>query len=199
MSSHHQRPHHLGPTHLSLATIAAALAVLPVAAFAQASPDIGITYDCDTAANHFSELVLPAGAAPFTVTGKLRLNAVAASKEYLPVARLAISNASDNPGASDQPWAGFEYAMVPAIKKTPATAILATSTFEVGKKADMQPFAIPSAAEISFSLAYDGSHVVMTVDGHERQFDFTATKPVVRIVCSTGEFLYTNLLIRPRG
>ena len=146
-------------------------AAMSAAAFAQAAPDAGITYDCDTAA----------------------------SKEYLPLARLAISNASDQPGPSEQGWAGFEYDMVPADKKTPATAILASSTFEAGKKVEMHPFAIPGAAEISFSLAYDGTHVTMTVDGHEKQLDFVATRPVVRIVCSTGEFLYANLLIRPRG
>ncbi|GAA0325175.1 hypothetical protein GCM10009087_39380 [Sphingomonas oligophenolica] len=188
------------PLHsLRVAIIAAALAAVPTTAFAQTPQDSGITYDCDTAANHFSELILPAGAAPFTVAGKVRLNQVAASKEYLPLARLAISNASDQPGPSDQAWAGFEFDMVPADKKNPAASIVAYSIRETGKKPDMQPIAIASGAEIPFSVLYDGTHVTVSVDGHEKQFAFTAAKPVVSIVCSTGEFLYTNLLIRPRG
>ena len=47
-----------------------------------------ITYDCDTAADHFSELVLPAADVPFTVSGNLQLNALAGSKKYVALARI---------------------------------------------------------------------------------------------------------------
>ena len=48
----------------------------------------GITYDCDTAANHFSELILPAGTGPFTVSGNVKLNALADVTKYAPIARV---------------------------------------------------------------------------------------------------------------
>ena len=186
--------------HLAVAAIAATCAVVPAAALAQtANP--GITYDCDTATDHFSELSLPAGPAPFTVTGKVKMMTSATSKEYLPMARLAISNASADPsGPSDEGWAGFEFIVGPAkTGKAPSIPALDFSTKTKGQTPDQSIIGITSATEVPFSLTYDGAHVTVSVDGHDKQFDFTAAKPVVRITCSTGEFLYTNLVILPRG
>jgi hypothetical protein len=186
--------------HLGILVAAPMLIAAPGEALAQAKPDSGITYDCDTAADHYSELVLPAGAAPFTVTGKVKLMNVVASTDYVPMARLAISNAQDQPGPSSQGWTGFEFLVAPAAKgKQPTISALAYSRKEEGKKTDMEIFGTPGATEVPFSLVYDGTQVAMSVDGHEKQFAFTAARPVVRIVCSTGEFLFSNLVIRPQG
>jgi hypothetical protein len=185
--------------HLGIGVAAAMIAAVPNAALAQARADSGITYDCDTAANHYSELVLPAGAAPFTVTGKVKLLSVVASKEYVPIARLSISNASGQPGPADEGWAGFECMVAPAAKgKTPTISALAFSRREVGKENDVDIAGAPSGEDVPFTLAYDGARVSVNVDGHTKQFEFVSSKPVVRIVCSTGEFLYSDILIRPR-
>lgn len=185
--------------HLALAAIVATFAAVPTAALAQAA-DPGITYDCDTATDHFSELSLPAGPAPFTVTGKVKMMTAAASKEFLPMARLTISNATDQPGPSDEGWAGFEFIVGPVKQgKLPTLPILDYSTKAKGQKNAVDIIGKPSADEVPFSLTYDGAHVTVSVDGHEKQLDYTAAKPVVRIICSTGEFLYTNLVIRPRS
>lgn len=185
--------------HLGICVAAATIAAVPNAALAQAKADSGITYDCDTAANHYSELVLPAGAAPFTVTGKVKLMNIVASKEYVPMARLSISNASGQPGPSDEGWAGFEFMVVPAAKgKAPPISAIAFSRREVGKENDVEIAGAPSGENVPFTLDYDGARVSVNVDGHAKQFEFVSSKPVVRIVCSTGEFLYSDLVIQPR-
>jgi hypothetical protein len=178
------------------AAFAAALVALPGAASAQTRD--GIRYDCDTAANHFSELLLPAGPAPFIVTGKVKLMTLAASKEYVPMTQLAIGSASDKPGPADSDIAGFEYLVAPTDKgKSPSLSFLAFVTRKAGKEKDMQIVAKPSDAEVAFTLFYDGADVTVTIDGHEKKYELKATRPVVRITCSTGEFLYSDLLIRP--
>lgn len=82
---------------------------------AMAAPN-GITYDCDTAADHFSELVLPAPKGPFIVRGQVKVKAIAASEEYVPLTRLAIMEAPEKLGASSQNQAGFSLAALPAGK-----------------------------------------------------------------------------------
>ena len=48
-----------------------------------------------------------------------------------------------------------------------------------------------------FTLAYDGSAVAVTVGNETRSFPLKIADPAVRIVCSTGEFLVTDLTISP--
>lgn len=172
-------------------------AAIPGAAFGQAAPDAGITYDCDTAANHFSQLLLPAPPAPFLVTGKVRAMSNAASKQYVPMTRLTISTPGDGPAKSENS-AGLEFLIAPtAMDKPPTLPMLAFSQKEAGKDRVTDIIAPPGTTDISFRLVYDGAHVAVTVDGHERRIAFTAPRPVVEIVCSTGEFLYTGLTIKP--
>src|SRR3954470_2925518 len=72
----------------------------------------GIAYDCDTAPNHYSELVLPAPAGPFTVSGNVQLNALAEVTKYTPLARVQISSASE-PGQSPDSFAGVSVMALP--------------------------------------------------------------------------------------
>jgi hypothetical protein len=183
--------------YLGAAAFVTAIVAMPGRASAQ-TPD-GIRYDCDTAANHFSELVLPAIPAPFIVTGKVRLMTLAASTKYVPMTQLAISTASDKPGPADEDLAGFKYIVAPTARdKPPSLPFLAFVTQKAsGKDNGMQILAKPSDAEVAFTLLYDGADVTVIIDGHEKKFELKATRPVVRITCSTGEFLYSDLRIRP--
>jgi hypothetical protein len=52
-------------------------------------------------------------------------------------------------------------------------------------------------SEQAFSMVYDGSSLAVTV-GENKSFPLRLTDPVVRIVCSTGEFLITDLTITAR-
>jgi hypothetical protein len=161
----------------------------------------GILYDCDTAANHFSELALPAGSIPFSVSGKVQLNAMAPSKKFAAIARIQIASAAE-PGKSPADFAGFSLSALPAdAQKTPsgAAAVQMLSYNVKGKDDDVLPSSMtdrPGTAQ-PFTLAYDGSAVSVTVGHETRSFPLKIANPAVRIVCSTGEFLITELAISP--
>jgi hypothetical protein len=161
----------------------------------------GITYDCDTAAEHFSELVLPAPGASFVVSGNVKLNALARSKTYAPIGRIQISPAGA-PGQSPSAFAGFSLTALPTdARKAPAGAsVVQMLSFNVsGKEDEALPLSLltkPGTVQ-PFSLSYDGSQVTVNLGTESRRFPFKAAEPVVRIVCSTGEFLFTDLIIKP--
>ena len=47
-----------------------------------------------------------------------------------------------------------------------------------------------------FTLSYDGSKVTIILGPETRVLPLKLVEPVVRIVCSTGEFLFTDLTIK---
>lgn len=161
----------------------------------------GITYDCDTAAAHFSELALPAGSAPVTVTGNLQLREMAESQNWLPIARLALATAAE-PGARPTQSAGFSLTVVPKDKaKLPpgVDAVQMLSYNATGKEDEPLPLSLlakPGTVQ-SFSLTYDGENVVIRLGDETKSIPLKTTEPVVRIICSTGEFLFTELTITP--
>jgi hypothetical protein len=175
---------------------AAAVALLTVSAAVEAK---GITYDCDTAANHFSELSLPVDGGAFTVSGKVQLNALVGSATYIPVARIQIAS-SAAPGKSPDVYAGFALAALPAdAQKTPSgsPAIQMLSYSVNGKEDDVVPLSLmtkPGTVQ-SFSLSYDGRTVLVNLGTEPKSFPLKTNDPVVRLICSTGEFLFTDLTI----
>lgn len=185
-----------------LAKSAACLA-LAIAMPAQAAQN-GITYDCDTAANHYSDLVLPTPQGPFTVRGQIRLNQVASSDQYVPMTGIAIADALDAPGASSKDAAGFKlvamHAKLLGVKTKDKDAVLQFQQWnEVkgGTEVAHDPIPLPDTQNGgAFSLSYDGKSVTVEFAGQRRDIPLTAATPVVRLTCSTGEFLYTDLIIQ---
>ena len=181
------------------------LFALPIASLAIQLPTsvgaAGITYDCDTAANHFSELVLPAPAGPFTVTGNVQLLALAEVTKYAPLARVQIASATE-PGQSPASFAGVSVTALPAdARKTPSgsPAIQMVAFNATGKEDDVVPLstlAKPGGTQ-SFSLSFDGRNVLAAIANERRNLSVSASAPVVRLICSTGEFLFTNIAIQP--
>ena len=171
-----------------------ALFALPAAAVAK-----GITYDCDTAADHFSELNLPTPGVPFTVSGNVQLRTLAASKTYVPLARIQIAP-SAAPGQSSPVFAGFSLAALPADAKKTASGAPAVQMLSYnfgGKDDELLPMSLmtkPGTVQ-PFTISYDGSEVSVKLGPETKNFPLKATEPVVRIVCSTGEFLFTDLTI----
>ncbi|HEX8622424.1 MAG TPA: hypothetical protein VF718_10665 [Allosphingosinicella sp.] len=160
----------------------------------------GITYDCDTAADHFSELVLPAPGASFVVAGTVQLRALARSKTYAPIARLQIATSSAS-GQSPEGFAGFTLTALPTdSKKSTSEAVQMLGYNANGREDETVPLSVmtrPGTAQ-PFNLSYDGSQVVVNLGNEARTFPLKAAEPVVRILCSTGEFLFTDLVIKPR-
>jgi hypothetical protein len=161
----------------------------------------GITYDCDTAANHYSELVLPGPAGPFTVSGNVQLNALAEVTKYTPLARIWISAASE-PGHSPESYAGVSVMALPIdAKRSPTGAPeIQMVAFNVnGKEDQIEPLSMlmkPDGPQ-PFSLSFDGRNVLASIGNDQRTLPVNASAPVVRIVCSTGEFLFTDVTIQP--
>ena len=163
----------------------------------------GITYDCDTASGNFSELVLPAPPTPFTVSGHVRLNKIAKIDKFAPLTRLTISGPSARPGETPADWAGFEITALPAKAlarqiRTDKEVLQFLSWAEMAggdKKAHDPSGPLDYPDSLSFTLSYDGSSVSARIAGQEQKMAMPARNPVVRIVCSTGEFLFTDLTI----
>ncbi|HVR91083.1 MAG TPA: hypothetical protein VHG29_08340 [Novosphingobium sp.] len=155
----------------------------------------GVTYDCDTAAGHFSELSLPASPA-FTVSGHLQILNLAQSKQYAPLARLTVSNATDVVGPSSEGWAGFEFMNLPGNKGL-STGFLESTSLAKGGTKQNTVLGIASSRDVAFSLTFSGNSVRMNIDGHENSIPFNADRPIVRISCSTGEFLFYDMEIVP--
>ncbi len=161
-------------------TCVAGLALLsfPVAATAA-----GITYDCDTAADHFSELTLPTVGANFTVSGNVRLNAVARSKTYLALARIQIVS-SAAPGQPPNAYAGFSLSAFPADgKKTSGAEAIQMLSYDLAGKDDE---VIPTSAMTKlgtvqpFTLSYDGSNVTIVLGPETRVLPLKLVEPVAR-------------------
>ena len=181
-----------------LSAVALAAILLPTTADAA-----GITYDCDTAANHFSELVLPAPSGSFTVSGMVQLNALAEASKYAPLARVQIASAFA-PGQSPASYAGIAVLALPAdARKTPSgsPAIQMVAFSVTGKDDEIVPLsalARPGGVQ-AFTLSFDGRNVSADIAAERRNFPISAPSSVVRFVCSTGEFLFTNVTIQPAG
>lgn len=158
----------------------------------------GITYNCDTAADHFSELVLPSADSSFVVSGTVQLRALARSKTYVPLARIQIASSSA-PGKSSEAFAGFSLAAVATdAKKTSSEAVQMLSYNASGRQDEALPLSImakPGTVQ-AFKLSYDGSQVAVNLGAESKSFPLTVAEPVVRIICSTGEFLFTDLTIK---
>lgn len=178
----------------------ASLALAGVA-YPQVASASGITYDCDTASQHFSELVLPAPSGSFTVTGNLQLRTIAEVKKWAPLGRLDIGSAFQ-PGSSPDVFAGFSMIALPIDKRKSPTGedvIQALKFTNRGKEDEMLPFSMlakPGTVQ-PFKLIYSGSEVTVILGSETRTYQLKTAEPVVRVICSTGEFLFTELEIKP--
>ncbi len=186
--------------------VGAALVVLSTTATVRAR-EPGIKYDCDTAANNFSELVLPAPAGPFVVTGKVRLQKIVQSKDYIPLTRIWITEPEPDPAKNAERWAGFSISAISAkalgLEKKVAKPVLQFLGWDEGRDGKAVPHEpigpLDDAESLAFSLSYDGAAVVTSIAGREFNASSAIRNPVVRIICSTGEFLYTDLRIEKAG
>lgn len=175
----------------------AALALVTVSTPARAK---GITYDCDTGADHFSELVLPAGDGPFVVSGSVRSRALAESAAYVPLARVQVASASA-PDKSPERYAGFALTVLRGefAKTVSNAAAVQLLNYSVnGGKEEVLPQSLTTPGTVqTFSLSYDGAAVLVKLGTESRSIPLRTGDPVIRLVCSTGEFLFTDLTIAP--
>lgn len=162
----------------------------------------GITYDCDTPADHFSALILPTGNGPFTVSGTMQMIRMEQGNGYVPSARIQIASATP-PGGQASAFAGLTLSALPIDPKaspTGASAIEMLAWTVVGKEDEGLPLSMLAkpGTPRTFTLTWDGSAVTVTTDKDTRTFAVALTDPVVRVICSTGEVMFTDVVIAPK-
>lgn len=163
----------------------------------------GITYDCDTAVSHYSELRLPTPVGPFTVTGQLQVNQVPAFDKFAPITRLVIFSGNNAPGGDVPEAAGFSLNALPASTIDPKikdkqllVQFAQWNAIHGGKAEEFKPFGFARIGGKSpFTLKYDGEKIAITLGEETTILPLKVADPMVRIICSTGEFLYTDLRI----
>ena len=172
---------------------------------ASQTADQGIIYDCDTASGHFSSLVLPVPSGGFNIHGKVQVRTLAEVGKWAPLTRLtAVSRLAD---ASDSPTAGagFMLQALPAkmVDKRAgkgAVQFLQWEEHKAGSRTESEPFGLqPAMQELAFTMRYDGNAIAMSVGGDQTSMIIGQPLSAIRIICSTGEFLYTDLKITPAG
>jgi len=168
---------------------------------AQAAPT-GITYDCDTAANHYSELVLPAPSGQFAVKGKVKLRRIEKNTTFAPMTRLVIGTPAASPGASSSTSAGFSLTGLPAkaagIKSADKNAVIQFVQLEStreSKQTKATPNKVEVITEVPFLLIYDGASIATKASDQSATTSVQLDNAAVQISCSTGEFLFTDLVI----
>lgn len=181
---------------IGLCAVGLSLGVTPTLAAAA-----GITYDCDTAAEHFSELILPPPDKSFVVSGSVQVRALARSKTYAPLARIHIAS-SGAPGQPSQAFVGFSLAALPADSKKSLSldsAVQMLSYNSGGRADEALPLSIASKPGTAqpFKLSFDGRQVTVNLGNETKTLPLQSADPVVRIICSTGEFLFTDVIISP--
>lgn len=188
--------------HIKELALSAAISLL-LAPAAWAAQKPGISYDCDTAADHFSELILPAPEGAFVVSGRVQVNKIAPIGKYVPLTRIAVAQPATAPGGDVADMAGFVLTALPGKSIDPKIKddklVVQFVTWDERSGSSQQkhdPFGLAAIGEkLDFSLAFAGGTVTARVAGQERQFALKAQAPVVRLICSTGEFLFTDLRI----
>lgn len=178
-----------------------AAALIPSAA--SSAEDQGIVYDCDTASGHFSVLMLPAPGQNFTVTGKIELRAMAEIGDYVPLARLAIVDRPDDAGSAIDDSVGFKLTALPERLLRDDGGddpfqMLSWDARTGGEAHEARSFVPQTAGPLQFRLSYDGSEAKVEIDGKQQVFALSTRSPAVRVICSTGEFLFTDLLIEEK-
>lgn len=174
----------------------------PAFAFATERPR-PIVYDRDTAANHFSELALPAPDGPFVVSGHVQINQIPQIDKFVPVARFGIAQTSLSPGSPPTDVAGFKLTALPSKMIDPklkdGDAVVQFAEWDeltAGVSKGHTAFGFAKMGEkLDFSLSYAEGIVTARISGQEQRIAINAPIPVVRIICSTGEFLFTDLRI----
>lgn len=161
----------------------------------------GITYDCDTGTGHFSSLVLPVPSGSFTVQGKVQLRAVADIGKWAPGTRLTIIGGAADAGNVPSDGAGFLLTALPAkmVDKRADKKLVQYLQWQenrAGSQTMSDLFDLrPAMQELAFTMRYDGRVVMMNMGGAENSIVLSQPASAVRIICSTGEFLYTDLKI----
>ncbi|MFC4256449.1 hypothetical protein GRI97_10020 [Altererythrobacter xixiisoli] len=176
------------------------IALLYPPTLAAAADRTGIDYGCDTAPGHFSELVLPAPAGDFVVSGEVELGGITQHEHFLSLTRLGIAQRGE-PGTSPSDVAGFSLGAL-ADPERRNRLIQGLGWEESANGRDVEhPIAtvLRDGGKTAFTLTFQAGTVTLRMAGLEQRIALNAPTPAVRIGCSGADFRYSNLTIAPIG
>lgn len=175
------------------------LFVLAAASYSTQGQAASITYDCDTASGHYSQLVLPAPAGAFTVSGSVQINQTYPNKTWIPIGRIKVGPPPPSPGAPQPAFGGIAFSALPgkAVSR-PEKFIQFLSFVTAGKKEEILRHSLQAMGPAQrFTARATATEVTFTIGSESRTFPLPAGPKSVEIVCSTGEFLFTDLVVAP--
>ena len=180
----------------------AAILFLCGPALPEPSPE-GISYDCDTAPGRFSLLKLPSPGGPFTVSGQVEVVRIAEDKQWGPIARLQLVQGKSLDTDPKPNAVGFSLLALKAKRVNPdvkddklVVQFLEWNETVEGTEKQYEPFGMSTnGGKIPFSLTFDGAKVDLQLACQNKTLPFADSRPTVRILCSTGEFVFSDLRI----
>lgn len=147
-----------------------------------------LEYDCDTAADHFSDLKLAQNAAARSVRATITARAFYKSKSYLSLANLKLA-------APDNSW--WVVIRIGGTAKAGTKAALAHLRFMRAGQIDEQLLGVVDASApiaASLEIGADGKGTA-TIGGKSMRFEVPSGPVTAGVSCSTGEFLFSDLVI----
>jgi hypothetical protein len=146
-----------------------------------------IEYDCDTGADHFSELKLTQTSGDHRVTGSMTVRAMYPSKAFATLGSVNIS-------APDGSWS-VRLAITGLVKKSKSINIGELRIMRDGNAQETQVGIFEAGKPVPFSLSVnaDGTGEAKLGD-NSLPVPIAASGPMsASVVCSTGEVLFTEL------
>ncbi|QHD67868.1 hypothetical protein GS397_13035 [Sphingobium yanoikuyae] len=154
------------------------------------------TYDCDTPGGHFSKLENVANGPDYAITGEVDPRRLYGGSDWLPTALISLNSAD-----------GRQQVGIRLLANRPETedARQGVVRFVTYQKVDSAPQEGEALATVSlgtavpFSLMLTEGEAIVKVGTVEKRLSFKrGDKPLARVTCSSGEFVFTNLAM-PSG
>jgi hypothetical protein len=137
---------------------------------------------------------------PFTVSGRIQVNKIAKDPVWTPIARVRIGSAQPGLGKAPDQYAGFVLTALPGkAVKLRFDTVQAFNFDAKGRDSEIIPGSIgPTGTAQPFQITYDGKSVGVNIAGQTRSYAMVSNAPVIDVICSTGDFLFTDVLIAPQ-
>jgi hypothetical protein len=166
-----------------------ALALGAALIWAGAAHAQGFEYDCDTAAEHFSELKAPARTGAQNITGSITVRDMYRSNEYKTTGAARI-------GGPNADWSVS--LRVGGYYKSSKTDLTGTLFLKRPGEKDLEVvlgnFQAGTPIPFSLTLGADGNGIAQLGTGKAAKFSLPGGQPAeASVTCSTGDILFSNL------
>ncbi len=144
-----------------------------------------LEYDCDTGAQHFSQLKLAGDAPSRGITGKIAANQLYKDSKYTASAHMRLTAGK---------WS-VALDLSGLVKTGPKLMMGALTIRNDGAVVEEKQFDgfFDASAPLAFALTIDGGAGTATLGDQTLHFAPPASPTTAEVTCSTGEFLFSEL------